>query len=78
MIEKRTADNGGSPFDKFTLQLLKDGQPVGVAFEINRLTFDKTYKAKTAKPEGSAEVSEAKYIVKKKPAPRKKLKLKTK
>lgn len=40
----------------------KDGKD----FQVNKNTFEQTYKRRTAKPDGTLDASEAKYTVKKK------------
>jgi hypothetical protein len=52
--------------DVLTLQPLKDGKETGTAFDIQGKSFNRSFKAFTAKPAGTQETAKAKFVVKKK------------
>lgn len=60
------AKPAGSPWDKLTLKRLSEGKEIGEEFTVNRVTFNSSFRSKTAKPDGLVEMAEAKFVVKKK------------
>lgn len=52
--------------DFITLQPMRAGKEHGTAFEVQGKTFNKSFKHKTAKPEGNMELDKAMFQVKKK------------
>lgn len=55
-------------FGEYHMVKMKDGnEVVGSDFSMGEISFKKSFKARTAKPEGDAEIKDARFKVKKNP-----------